>query len=79
MNDSRLYWTVLVYFGGLVLLHVAWWQALVISAAVAISWILSFHRRLLTLGGLVIVGLGFANWTGLIQAGTAYLKSVWAG
>ena len=35
--DKHLFWIDIVYFAGLYLLHFAWWLAVVIGIAMAIS------------------------------------------
>lgn len=54
------------YFVGLYLLHMAWWQALIIAAAMAISWFLTYGRLIIIGVGLLVFLLGLGGWSGLI-------------
>jgi len=60
--DKKLYWTGIIYFVGLFLLGVTWWQALMVAVAMSLSWFLTYSRR--TVGGLgtITFVLGLATW-----------------
>jgi hypothetical protein len=64
--DKNLWWTGAVYFVGLVLLRVAWWQALIVAAIMSASWYLSYSRRVVRVIGLIVLILGFATWIHLL-------------
>jgi len=64
--DKNLFWTGIVYFVGLYLLHVVWWQALLVGVAMAISWYLTYSRRMVAMVGVLILLLGFGSWVGLV-------------
>ena len=64
--DKHLFWTGIVYFAGLYLLHIAWWQALVIGIAMAISWYLTYGRRMIGGVGLLILLLGLGSGSQLV-------------
>ena len=58
--DRSIVWTGLIYFAGLCLLHVAWWQALIVVVAVSISWYLNYSRRFIATVGAALLLLGLA-------------------
>jgi hypothetical protein len=64
--DKNLFWTAIVFFVGLVLLGVHWWQALTVGVFAAICWYLTYGRRIVSTLGLCVLILGFGNWIGLI-------------
>jgi hypothetical protein len=64
--DMRLYWTGIVYFVGMVLLHVAWWQALIIAATMTACWYLSYSQRVIRAVGVIVLMLGLFTWSGLL-------------
>jgi hypothetical protein len=63
--DKNLYWTAIVYFVGLCLLHVEWWQALLVAFVMGISWYLTYSRRIVGIVGMALLLFGFAAWLGL--------------
>ena len=63
--DKNLYWTAIVYFAGLCLLHVAWWQALIVACVMGISWYLTNSRRVVATVGTAVLLFGLAAWLGL--------------
>jgi hypothetical protein len=64
--DKNLMWTGIIYFVGLYLLHTAWWQALVVAAAMTISWFLTCGRPIIVGVGLLVFLLDLGSWSGLI-------------
>jgi hypothetical protein len=64
--DKNLYWTAIVFFVGLILLGVHWWQALIVALIAAICWYLTYGRKIVVGMGLIILIIGLANWTGLL-------------
>lgn len=66
--DKNLYWTGIIYFGGLLLLGVIWWKALIIALIAAICWFLTYGRRIIVTVGLSLFLVGLANWAGLVPA-----------
>jgi hypothetical protein len=64
--DRNLFWTGAVCFLGLVLLHVVWWQALVVAAIMSACWYFSYGQRILRVTGLFVLILGLATWTHLL-------------
>jgi len=67
-TDKNLYWTGFIYVVGLLLLGVTWWKALIIAGVAALSWYLTYGRRIVVSLGLILVFLGLGNWAGLIPA-----------
>lgn len=63
--DKNLYWTSIIYFMGLCLLHVAWWQALIVAFVMGISWYLTYSRRIVGTVGTALLLFGLAAWLGL--------------
>ena len=68
MDDKRFYWAALVYFFGLLLLHVVWWQSLTISAAMTGCWYLSYSRRVVNAIGVVVLMAGLLSWAGVLPS-----------
>jgi hypothetical protein len=64
--DKKLFWTGLIYFGGLMLLGVAWWKALIVAAIVSVSWYLTYARQVVGGSGVVILLVGLAVSFGLL-------------
>lgn len=62
--DKNLYWTAIIYFAGLCLLHVAWWQGLIVALMMSISWYLTYSRRLVGTVGTALLLFGLAVWLG---------------
>jgi hypothetical protein len=68
MRDKNLFWTGVVYFVGPLLLHVAWWQAVIFAFAMTACWYLSYCQRAVRLFGATLLFLGLCTWTGLLPA-----------
>jgi hypothetical protein len=68
MRDKNLLWTGVVYFVGPLLLHVAWWQAVIFAFAMTACWYLSYCQRAVRLFGATLLFLGLCTWTGLLPA-----------
>lgn len=64
--DKNLFWTAIIYFVGLCLLHVAWWQALIVAVLMSVSWYLTYSRRLISTIGTALLLFGLAVWLGLV-------------
>jgi hypothetical protein len=64
--DKNLYWTGFIYTIGLLLLGVVWWKALIVAGVAAISWYLTYGRRIIISIGLILLFFGLGSWTGLI-------------
>jgi len=63
--DKNLYWTAVIYFVGLCLLEIVWWQALLVALAMSFSWYLTYSRRLVGTVGTALLLFGLAAWLGL--------------
>ena len=63
--DKNFYWTGIIYFVGLCLLHATWWQALIIAVAMSVSWYLTYSRRVVSAVGTILFLFGFAVWLGI--------------
>jgi hypothetical protein len=66
--DKNLYWTGIIYFVGLCLLHATWWQALMVAVAMSVSWYLTYSRRLVGTVGTALLLFGLATWLGIAPA-----------
>ena len=66
--DKNLYWTAFVYFVGLLLLHVAWWQALIAALIMSACWFLSYGQRVVRAVGVIAMLVGLFTWFGLLPS-----------
>jgi hypothetical protein len=71
--DKNLYWTGIIYFAGLCLLHVAWWQAVIVAIAMSVSWYLTYSRRVVGTVGTALLLFGLAAWLGLAPTPSYWL------
>jgi hypothetical protein len=64
--DKNLYWTGIVFFISPLLLHAAWWQALIIAAFMTVCWFLSYGQRIIRGLGVIMLLWSLLTVSGLL-------------
>jgi hypothetical protein len=64
--DKNLFLTGIVYFVGPVMLHVAWWQAVIFAICMTTCWRLRYCQRAVRFFGVTILLVGLCAWSGLL-------------
>jgi hypothetical protein len=79
--DTRLLWTGIVWLIGPLMLHAAWWQAVICAICMTAYWkavilassmtnrrYLSYCQRAVPVFGVTILLLGLCTWSGILPA-----------
>jgi hypothetical protein len=66
--DKNLFWTAIVFFISPLMLHAAWWQALVLAVAMTVCWFLSYGQRVIRAFGVIMLLWGLLTWLGLLPS-----------
>ncbi|WNV09944.1 hypothetical protein [Tardiphaga sp. 709] len=64
--DPKSWLTSLIYFLGCLQFGVPWWQACIVFLIVLAATRFHFGRRTLIKGGIVVMALTIASWTGVL-------------
>jgi hypothetical protein len=67
-SDKNLYWTGIVFFIAPLLLHIVWWQALLIALFMSACWFLSYGQRVIRGLGAVMLLWGLLTWSGFLPS-----------
>lgn len=77
--DKNLYWTGLIFFIAPLLLHAAWWEALIIALFMCLCWYLSYGQRVIRGLGAVLLLWSLLTWSGVLPTLYYWSPSVLIG
>lgn len=76
MNDRGMWWILFLHAAGSYFLGATWLQVGVIAAVAAGCWYVNIGRGFVYRGGLTLMALGLAVWTGVLAPPGRWLSAL---
>jgi hypothetical protein len=73
-DKKNLLWTGVIFFIAPLLLHVAWWQALLIALFMSACWILRYGQGVIRSAGVVVLLWSLLTWSGALPSTDHWLS-----